>query len=96
MGAAVQVTRRLAAFLLLTGGFQWLVWPGFLGVVLTDERAFDGGPTTFLLVHLAIVLPALVLATGLLVMGGRAWRKAPRRTSGGTSPDPAHADRAAV
>ncbi len=74
------LTRRLAAFLLAAGAFQWVVWPGFLRVVWRDDRAFDpaGSPTAFLLVHLAIVVPALLLGTGLLVLGGRAWRRAPR------------------
>ena len=77
----VLLTRPLSLFLLLTGAFQWLVWPGFLRVVLRDERAYgpDGSPTAFLVVHLAIVLPALLLGTGLLVLGVRAWRRAPRR-----------------
>ena len=76
----VLLTRPLALFLLLTGAFQWLVWPGFLRVVLRDDRAYaaDGGPTAFLVVHLAIVVPALLLGTGLLVLGVRAWRRAPR------------------
>jgi hypothetical protein len=76
----VLLTRPLALFLLLTGAFQWLVWPGFLRVVLRDDRAQgpDGGPTAFLVVHLAIVLPALALGTGLLVLGVRAWRRAPK------------------
>ncbi len=76
----VLLTRPLALFLLLTGAFQWLVWPGFLRVVLRDDRAWapDGGPTAFLVVHLAIVGPALLLGTALLVLGVRAWRRAPR------------------
>ena len=74
------LTRPLAAFLLATGAFQWLVWPGFLRVVVRDPRAFaaDGSPAAFLVVHLAIVLPALALGAGLLVLGVRAWRRAPR------------------
>lgn len=74
------MTRPVALFLLATGAFQWLVWPGFLRVVLRDERATgpDGGPTAFLVVHLAIIGPALLLGTGLLVLGARAWRRAPR------------------
>lgn len=72
-------TRRLAGFLLLAGAFQWLVWPNFLRVVWRDDRAFtaDGAPTTFLLVHVAIVLPALLIGAGLLWLGARAWRRAP-------------------
>lgn len=73
------LTRRLAALLLLAGAFQWLVFPNFLRVVWRDERAFDagGGPTAFLLVHLAIVLPALALGAALVWLGARAWRRAP-------------------
>ena len=74
------LTRRLAGLLLLAGAFQWLVWPNFLRVVWRDDRAFgaDGGPTAFLLVHVAIVVPALVIGTALLWLGARAWRAAPR------------------
>jgi hypothetical protein len=76
----VLLTRRLAAFLLLAGAFQWLVFPNFLRVVWRDERAFapEGGPTAFLLVHVAIVVPALTLGAALLWLGARAWRRAPR------------------
>lgn len=74
------LTRRLAGLLLLAGAFQWLVWPNFLRVVWRDDRAFrvDGRPTAFLLVHVAIVVPALILGTALLWLGTRAWRRAPR------------------
>lgn len=75
------LTRRLAGLLLLAGAFQWLVWPNFLRVVWRDDRAFaaDGGPTAFLLVHVAIVVPALLIGTALLALGAVAWRRAPRR-----------------
>ena len=74
------LTRRLAGLLLLAGAFQWLVWPNFLRVVWRDDRAFgaDGGPTAFLLVHIAIVVPALLIGSALLGVGARAWRRAPR------------------
>ena len=72
------LTRRLAGFLIVAGAFQWLVWPNFLRVVWRDDRAFDHGPTAFLLVHVAIVVPALILGTGLLWLGAVAWRAAPR------------------
>lgn len=89
------VTRRLASFLLLTGGFQWLVWPNFLRVVLRDERSFDDGPTAFLAVHLAIILPGLALATGLLAVGARAWRQAARQApQGPAQPGPRRLDTA--
>ena len=71
------LTRRLAALLLVAGGFQWLVWPNFMRVIWRDERAFDdGSPTAFLLVHVAIVVPALLLGIALLALGVVAWRRA--------------------
>lgn len=70
--------RRLAALLLAAGAFQWLVFPNFLRVVWKDDRAFDDGPTAFLVVHVAIVVPALLIGTALIVLGARAWRRAPR------------------
>ena len=74
------LTRRLAGFLIVAGAFQWLVWPNFLRVVWKDDRAFgaDGGPTAFLVVHVCIVVPALLLGTGLLWLGVLAWRRAGR------------------
>jgi hypothetical protein len=72
----VLLTRRLAVLLLLAGAFQWLVWPNFLRVVWRDERAFDDGPTAFLLVHVAIVVPALLIGAGLVALGAVAWRRA--------------------
>jgi len=73
------LSRRLSGFVLLAGAFQWLVWPSFLRVVWRDSRAFDGGaPTAFLLVHVAIVVPALLIGTGLLWLGARGWRRASR------------------
>jgi hypothetical protein len=76
----VLLTRRLAGFLVVAGAFQWLVWPNFLRVVWKDDRAFgaDGGPTAFLVVHVCIVVPALLLGTGLLWLGVVAWRRAGR------------------
>lgn len=70
------ISRRLAAFLFLAGAFQWLVFPNFLRVVWKDDRAFDDGPTAFLIVHVAIVVPALLLGAGLIAVGIRAWRAA--------------------
>jgi hypothetical protein len=75
----VLLTRPLAGLLLIAGAFQWLVFPNFLRVVWRDDRAFDAGsPTAFLWVHVAIVVPALLLGVALLLLGARAWRRAPR------------------
>ena len=79
----VVLTRRLAGLLVLAGAFQWLVFPNFLRVVWRDERAFDDGPTVFLLVHVAIVVPALLIGIALIALGAVAWRRAPRASGGG-------------
>lgn len=73
------MTRRIAGFLVLAGAFQWLVFPNFLRVVWKDDRAFSasGAPTAFLVVHVCIVVPALLLGTALIVLGVRAWRRVP-------------------
>ncbi len=78
MLVSVVLTRRLAALLLVAGAFQWLVFPRFMVAVWQDDRAFDDGPTGFLLVHVALVVPALLLGAALLALGARAWRRAPR------------------
>ncbi len=70
------LTRPVAGFLLGSGAFQWLIWPNFLRNIWTDERAFDDGPTSFLLVHAALTVASLAIGTGLLVIGARAWRRA--------------------
>ena len=74
----VLVSRRLAAFLLAAGLAQWLVWPTFLKNIAADPRSFAPGPTTFFVVHAVLTVAQLLLATALLVVGWRAWRRAPR------------------
>ena len=73
------LSRTAAAFLVVAGLFPLLIWPNFLRVVATDERAFDDGPTAFLLVHAALAVGSMGLGLGLLVLGVRAWRRAPRQ-----------------
>ena len=73
------LSRTASAFLVLAGLFPLLIWPNFVRVVASDERAFDDGPTAFLLVHVAIAVASMALGLGLLVLGVRAWRRAPRQ-----------------
>ena len=74
----VVLSRRLAAFLAGAGLFPLLIWPNFLRIVATDERAFDPGPTAYLLVHAALGVTSMALGLALVVLGVRAWRRAPR------------------
>jgi hypothetical protein len=73
----VKLSRRAAALLVLAGAWPLLVWPNFVRVVATDERAFDGG--------LADRLPhgardagvvSMALGAALVGLGVRAWRRA--------------------
>lgn len=67
-------------FLLAVGIFQWVVWPTFLKNIWADPRSFHDGPTGFLVVHAVLTAVQLLLATGLLVVGGRALRRTPTPT----------------
>lgn len=74
----VLLSRRVAAFLLATGAFQWVIWPTFLRNIWKDPRSFDSGsPTAFLLVHVVLTVVSLALGSGVLALGVRAWRASP-------------------
>ncbi len=72
------LSRRSAWFLLLAGVFQWAVWPTFLNNIWADPRSFSDGPTAFLVVHAVLTAVQLLLATALLVLGGRGLRRRSR------------------
>ncbi len=72
----VTLSRRAAALLVLAGAWPLLVWPNFVRVVATDERAFDDGPTAYLLVHVGLAVVSMALGLALVVLGVRAWRRA--------------------
>jgi hypothetical protein len=74
----VLVSRRVAAFLLAAGAFQWVIWPTFLRNIWKDPRSFEDGPTGFLVVHAVLTGVSLLLGSGLLWLGWRAWRSAAR------------------
>ena len=71
------IARRTAALLVVAGLWPLLIWPNFVRVVVTDERAFDdGGPTAYLLVHVALAAVSMALGVAVVVVGVRAWRRA--------------------
>jgi hypothetical protein len=72
----VTISRRAAFLLVLAGAWPLLIWPNFVRVVATDERAFDGGPTAYLLVHLALAAVSMGIGVALVVLGVKAWRRA--------------------
>lgn len=70
------LTRRTAVLLVLAGLWPLLVWPNFVRVVALDDRAFDDGPTTFLVVHVMLALVSMAFGALLVALGVRAWRRA--------------------
>ena len=60
----------VVALLLLNAAFNVIVWPQFYRRISADPRARDssGKPTTFLRVHLVMIITALVIAA-LSVLG---------------------------
>ena len=72
------LSRRTAALLVLAGLWPLLVWPNFVRVVATDDRAFDGGPTAYLLVHVTLAVVSMAFGLVLVVLGVRALRSAGR------------------
>lgn len=73
----VPLSRRTAALLVIAGLWPLLVWPNFVRVVATDARAFDGGPTAYLLVHVTLAVVSMAFGAVLVVLGVRAYRRAP-------------------
>ena len=82
-------SRKTAALLGAAGLWPLLIWPNFVRVVATDERAFDDdGPTAYLVVHVSLAVVSMAFGVALLVVGVRAWRSA-----GSRSPDRVRAGR---
>src|SRR5450759_646999 len=80
------LSRRWSAFLLAVAGWSWIIWPTFLRNIWADPRSFSAGPTSFLIVHLALVAASLGIAPTIGVLGWRGWQAAP--ASGGRSGAP--------
>ena len=68
--------RRSAVLLVLAGLWPLLVWPNFVRVIVTDERAFNGGPTAYLIVHVTLAAVSMAFGVVLVVLGVRAYRRA--------------------
>jgi hypothetical protein len=66
----------VSAFLVAFGVWSWVIWPTFLKNIWKDDRSFDHGATSFLLVHLVLVVVSLVLGTAIAWIGIRGWRAA--------------------
>ncbi|MFI5845881.1 SCO4848 family membrane protein [Catenuloplanes sp. NPDC051500] len=74
------LSRGWAAFLVLVGVWNWVIWPRFGLAIWNDERSFAGGtPTSFLWVHAVLIVASLAIGTTVAVLGVRAWRAAAGR-----------------
>ena len=70
------LTRNWSVFLVLTGVFNWVVWPRFALAIWQDQRAWQGEigsstPTSFLWVHAVLIGSALAVGTVVAVLGVR-------------------------
>lgn len=70
------LTRRTAVLLVAAGLWPLLVWPNFVRVIATDDRAFDDdGPTAYLVVHVTLAVVSMAFGATLVALGVRAWRR---------------------
>jgi hypothetical protein len=79
----VILSRGWSAFLIAVCVWNWLIWPRFAVAIWNDPRSFtDGSPTSFLWVHVLLIVSSLAIGTVLGVLGVRGWRAAgPASTS---------------
>lgn len=70
------LSRRWSAFLVLVGGWTWLIWPRFAVAIWRDDRAWSdaGTPTGFLWVHALLIAASLAIGTTVGLLGVRGWR----------------------
>jgi hypothetical protein len=68
------LSRRVSGFLITFGVWSWIIWPTFLKNIWRDDRSFDNGATSFLVVHLVLTAVSLSLGTAIGVIGVRGWR----------------------
>lgn len=74
----MHLSRRTAVLLVLAGLWPLLVWPNFVRVIASDERAFDDGPTAYLVVHVTLAAVSMAFGVLLVVLGVRGLRSAGR------------------
>ena len=70
------LTRPLAVLLVAAGLWPLVVWPNFVRVIATDDRAFDDGPTAYLIVHVTLAVVSMAFGVVLVAIGVRAWKRA--------------------
>ncbi len=79
------LSRGWSIFLVLVGGWNWVIWPRFAVAIWNDPRSFAGSsPTSFLIVHVLLIGTSVVIGTIVGVYGIRGFlaARAARRRSG--------------
>ncbi|NUR31592.1 MAG: hypothetical protein HOV83_38100 [Catenulispora sp.] len=67
----MKLGRVASWFLTVFGVWSLIIWPRFLKAIWQDHRSWDNGPTSFFVVHLALVA---VSVTAGLAIGAIGWR----------------------
>nr|WP_240942218.1 hypothetical protein [Planosporangium thailandense] len=58
----------------MVGVWTWVIWPRFALAIWDDPRAWRGGaPTSFLWVHVVLIVASLAIGTTVGVLGLRGW-----------------------
>lgn len=66
-------------FLVVVGGWTWVIWPRFAVAIWDDARSWRAGvPTSFLWVHAVLIAVSLLIGTAVGVLGLKGWRAAGR------------------
>ena len=73
------ISRGAAWFLVVAGVFNIVIWPRFAVAIVKDDRAWSGEawsstPTSFLWVHVVLIVAAVLLAIGVLLVAAKALR----------------------
>jgi hypothetical protein len=72
----------MSGFLVLFGVWTWILWPNFLKNIWRDDRSWNDGPTTFFLIHLALIVVSFVSGNVIAWLGVRGLRASRRAGDG--------------
>jgi hypothetical protein len=70
----VRIGRGMSAFLALFGLWTWILWPRFLKAIWDDDRSWNDGPTTFFLIHIALIAASFVFGNIIGWLGVKGLR----------------------
>ncbi|GAA1686107.1 hypothetical protein GCM10009765_39330 [Fodinicola feengrottensis] len=76
------LSRGWSIFLVVVGVWNWIIWPRFAVAIWNDPRSFTAGsPTSFLIVHVLLIVTSLAIGTVVGVYGIRGFLASRRRSS---------------